>query len=198
MGMRIVKRATLLCPLLLLLALQYGCSATTPAALRDAPKESPALGKVLAQPDTYIETRLRWGGTIVRTENLPQTTRIEVVARRLYNDGEPMHEDSSEGRFIAQFDLFLDPTIYSAGRAITVVGRLATIEERQLDQMHYRYPLLRVESHHLWPEPEPLQQRYGPYLNDPFFYDPFFYDPWYPFGYPYPYYPRHRYWPYYR
>jgi hypothetical protein len=48
--------------------------------------------------------------------------------------------------------------------------------------MHYRYPVVRVESHHLWPEPAPIHHRY-----DPYWHDPFFYDPWYPFGYPYPY-----------
>lgn len=178
---------------LLMLALLQGCATSAPAALRDAPKESPSLGQVRAQPDSYIETRLRWGGTIVRIENLPQTTRIEVVARSLADNGELLAGDSSEGRFIAQFDQFLDPSIYTVGRSITVVGRLATIETRELDQMSYRYPLVRVESHHLWPEPEPVTEP-----HDPFWHNPFYYDPWYPFGYPYPYYPRPYRWPYYR
>jgi outer membrane lipoprotein len=187
MGARSVKNNYL--KLLLLALLLQGCASSIPSALRDAPKQSPALSQVHDQPDAFINMRLRWGGTVVRIENLPQTTRIEIVARPLHENGEPVDQDSSEGRFLAHFDRFLDPSIYTVGRTITVVGRLERIEQRELDQMHYRYPVISVESHHLWPEPEPHQERY----YDPFFYDPFFYDPWYPFGYPYPYYYPHRY-----
>lgn len=172
--------------LVLLALLLAACASNTPRALRDAPEHSPSLGQVHARPDAYINQRLRWGGTIARIENLPQSTRLEIVARRLYDSGKPLDEDSSEGRFLAHIDQFLDPSIYNIGRNITVVGRLERIEERELDKMHYRYPVVSVDSHHLWPEPEPYQEPY----YDPFIYDPFFYDPWYPFGYPYPYYPH--------
>jgi len=185
MGTITVKQSTTLLPLLALLILLQGCASKPPAALRDAPAQSPSLSQVRAQPSTHVEMRLRWGGTIARVENLPQTTRIEIVARKLYENGEPIDSDSSDGRFIAQFDQFLDPAIYSAGRSLTVVGRFVRIEPRQLDQMEYRYPLVRVESHHLWPVPDPVEEY-------PYRYDPFFYDPWYRFGYPYPYAP----WPY--
>ena len=178
--------------LLLLSALLQGCASNTPAPLRDAPRQSPSLSQLHAQPDAFINVRLRWGGTIARVENLPQTTRIEIVARRLYDNGEPMNVDSSEGRFLVQVDRFIDPSIYVIGRAITVVGRFVRIEQRELDQMHYHYPLLTVESHHLWPEPEPHDEH-----APPFWHDPFFYDPGYPFGYPYPYYPNRRYLPHY-
>lgn len=169
--------------LLLLGALLQGCASGVPAALRDAPKQSPTLGQVRAQPDSYTDLRLRWGGTIVKLENLPQSTRIELVARPLDKHGEPLSGDSSEGRFIARFDSFLDPSIYTIGRNLTVVGSFVHLEQRELDQMRYRYPVIRVESHHLWPEQEPAHEYY-----DPYWHDPFFYDPWYPFGYPYPYY----------
>ncbi len=190
MGTAIVKQGIVIPPLLLLFTLLPGCASQPPEALRDAPQESPSLGQVKSQPDSYAEVRLRWGGTIARVENLPQTTRIEIVARKLYSTGEPIASDSSEGRFIAQFDAFLDPAIYAAGRSLTVVGRFVRIEPRQLDKMEYRYPLLRAQSHHLWPEPEPVDPYY-----DPYWHDPFFYDPWYPFGYPYHYprWPHHHY-----
>jgi outer membrane lipoprotein len=176
--------------ILLILSLTYllqACS-STPAALRDAPELSPSLKQVQQQSDAYIDRRLRWGGTIVQLENLPDSTIIEIVARRLWKNGEPKSEDHSEGRFLARIDRFLDPAIYGSERSITVVGRLQRIEKRQLGQMYYQYPVVTVESHHLWPEPEPCQECY-----DPFLHDPFFYDPWYPFGYPYPYYHRRPY-----
>ena len=187
MGIRDVKKST---TLLLVLMLQ-GCASSVPVALRDAPESSPSLGQVRTQPETYTNMRLRWGGGIVRIENLPETTRLEIVARPLYKHGEPMPTESSEGRFIAQFDQFLDPSIYTVGREITVVGRFIRMQQRELDQMQYNYPLLRIDSHHLWPLPQPYQEPH----YDPFLHDPFFYDPWYPFGYPYPYpYIPNRHW----
>ncbi len=171
-------------PLILMLILLGGCS-TTPEALRDAPAQSPSLGRVQSAPDRYIGERLRWGGTIVAVTNLPQHSLIEIVARPLDDDGEPRESDRSEGRFIARMKGFVEPTIYTSGRSITVVGRLAGMQQQKLDKMEYRYPLIDVASHHLWPEPEPVE------YYDPYWYDPLFYDPWYPYGYPY------RHWPYY-
>lgn len=177
----------------LLLMLLQGCAATTPATLRDAPKQGPSPNQVRAQSEEYLNVPVRWGGTITRVENLPQRTRIEVVARRLHDNGEPRDEDRSEGRFIAEFDNFLDPSIYSTGRTITVFGRISGLEELALGQMRYHYPVLQAISHHLWPEPDPV---YPHEHYDPYWYDPYFYDPWYPFRYPYPYYyPRVRPWP---
>ncbi len=172
------------------LLLLSACAAHPPEALREAPAQSPSLSQVRAQADAYTDSMVSWGGTIAEIENLQQSTRLEVVARRLSQNGKPVIEDSSEGRFLAHFDSFLDPSIYAVGRSITVVGRLSGIEEREIDKMRYHYPVVAVSSHHLWPEPEPYE--YPPYPYDPFFYDPFFYDPWYPFRYPYPYYPYHH------
>ena len=180
----------LLLPVALLLS---ACAATVPPALRDAPAQSPTLSQVRSDAAHYLDSRVRWGGTIVTIENLQQSSRLEIVARRLYRNGEPIAEESSEGRFIAHFDHFLDPAIYTAGRSITVVGSISGSEERKIDKMHYHYPLVRVSAYHLWPQPEP-HQHLPPYpYYDQFYYDPFFYDPWYPFRYPYPYHPhRHK------
>jgi outer membrane lipoprotein len=175
-------------PSLLLALLLSGCS-TTPEALRDAPQQSPSLREVQENPASYRGIALSWGGTIVSVENLPLYSRIEIIARELDKHGEPRETDHSGGRFIAQVEGFLDPEIYSSGRTITVVGKFIRVDERQLDQMRYRYPLVAVSAYHLWPVPEPVPDHYDPYWDDPFLYDP-----WYPFGYPYPYrYP----WPYY-
>ncbi len=195
MGTALVKESIRLLPLLAFMALLAGCATSPPTVLRDAPENSPSLNQLRTQPDSYAEVRLSWGGTIARVENLPQTTRIEVVARKLYSTGEPIESDHSEGRFIAQFDQFLDPAIYSAGRAVTVIGRFTRMEHRQLDQMQYRYPLISVESHYLWPVPEPVEPYYDPYWHDPLFYDPLYpfgYPFGYPYYYPYPHRPHHH------
>jgi len=164
-----------------LLALLCACS-TVPEHIRKPPEGNPSLALVRAEPARYDNARVRWGGTIVRVQNLQEETRIEIVARELAGDGEPREGDRSEGRFIAVFQTFLDPAIYAVDRSLTVVGTLGGSSEGQLGGMHYRFPLVQVEHHYLWPKPVPRCENC----------DPLFYDPWYPW-YPYPW---HRY-PYY-
>ncbi|MGM0593759.1 MAG: Slp family lipoprotein [Pseudomonadota bacterium] len=159
-----------------LLLLVGGCS-TVPEAIRQAPDGSIALSQAREAPAAYRGQRVRWGGTIARVENRQQETRIEVVGRSLYSDGEPKEGDSSAGRFIVRFEGFLDPAIYAAERRLTVVGTLSGSEERQLGQMRYRYPVVNGEAYHLWPQPVEVNDHY----------DPWFYDPWHPW-YPSPWY----------
>lgn len=175
-------------PLILLMALVYlaGCSGV-PEKIRTPPPEAPTLSMVRQAPvATYLDAKVRWGGTIAKVENRQGETLVEIVSREMYRDGEPKQVDRSTGRFIARIGDFLDPAIYASGRRITVVGRISASIERELDQMSYRYPVVTVTAYHLWPQ---VHER-----NE--YYDPWMYDPWYPW-YPYdPWYPWRRY-PYY-
>lgn len=161
--------------ILLLLMLLQGCS-SVPEKIRTAPAGAPPLTQVRQAPQAHIGERVRWGGTIARVENRQAETLLEVVARPLHGDGEPKQLDSSEGRFIARVDSFLDPAIYAVGRNLTVVGTIVESVERKLGEMRYTYPLIQSESHYLWPEYTPSAEPYDPWL----------YDPWYPWRrYPY-------------
>jgi len=171
-------------PLVSLIALLLlGCS-STPERIRQAPPGAPTLTEVRQQPETHLGARVRWGGTIARVDNRQDETRLEVVLRPLYGDGEPKELDRSEGRFIARLDGFLDPAIYASGRRITVLGKVGGTLEQELGQMRYRYPLVEVETHYLWPQT--LERETAPH-----YYDPWYYDPWYPW-HPYPWH-RHPY-----
>lgn len=168
--------------LLSLLFSLYACTSAVPERVRSAPEGSPPLPLVINSPERYLNTQVRWGGTIARVQNLPNETHVEIVARELARDGEPKSLDRSEGRFIAIFKRFLDPAIYAVDRNLTVAGRISGTTVKQLGDMDYRYPVVQVDVHYLWPRPLP---RYD-------YYDPFLYDPWYPYWYPYPWY-RHPY-----
>lgn len=161
-----------------------GCS-SVPENVRKAPDAAPTLLQVRqAPPEAFIGARVRWGGTISKVTNRQGETELEIVARELYGDGEPKNIDTSAGRFVAHVRGFLDPAIYAEGRKFTAVGTVSGSVERKLGEMTYRYPVIAVEHHYLWP---PAIKHYEPY--DPWFYDPWFYDPWYPrHHYPYYYY----------
>lgn len=169
----------LLIPLLLSL---YACTSAVPERIRTAPAGSPSLPLVINSPERYLNSQVRWGGTIANVKNLPGETHVEIVARELAGDGEPKTLDRSEGRFIAVFNRFLDPAIYAMDRNLTVTGQISGTIVQKLGEMEYRYPVVKVEVYYLWPKPLP---RYD-------YYDPFLYDPWYPYWYPYPWY-RHPY-----
>jgi len=173
--MRVLRLVTLSLALVLV-----GCS-SVPERIRIAPPEAPSLAQVRQSPEKHTGAVVRWGGTIAQVENRQGETRIELVARPLYGDGEPKESDASEGRFIAIIPGFLDPAIYASGRDLTVRGIISGTLQRKLGEMDYRYPLVKTEVYHLWPKA--LEYR------DPYYYDPWLHDPWYP-------YPWHRY-PYY-
>ncbi|MGH8502072.1 MAG: Slp family lipoprotein [Gammaproteobacteria bacterium] len=166
------------------------CASQIPQQIRDAPAESPSVAAARADIEPLTGARVRWGGTIASVENGESDTWIEVVSRTLNDNARPSESDVSQGRFLARFEGFLDPAIYSKGRALTVVGTLQGEETRSIDQFDYAYPVVDAESHHLWdPLPEYRYAR-DPFLRSPYYYDPFFYDPFFysPFYWRRPYY----------
>ena len=162
--------------IVVVLGLLAGCATTIPPAIRHEPAGNPTLAEARQAPERYLGKAVRWGGTIAGVRNAAQTTELEVVAQRLDSFGQPVSEDRSLGRFIARIPGFLDPMVYAPGRRITVAGTLAKPREGQIDQYRYRYPVVEVSSHRLWPPREP-RGAYGPaWYQDPLWY----HDPWYP------------------
>lgn len=170
-----------------------GCASQIPPLIREAPSDNPPLELVHANAADYRGRSLRWGGTIIETENREKTTWLSVLARPLYKDGEPRYTDDSAGRFIAIVPEFLDPKVYAADRLVTVSGTLLRTETRKVGEFPYTYPVVAAEAWYLWPMETELPYGYpNPWWYDPWYYGPGYYDPWYPYGYPYPY--PYRYW----
>jgi outer membrane lipoprotein len=163
------------------LLLLYGCASSVPSVIRTQPANNPSVTQVRDDVDTFLDTQIRWGGTIADVQNLKSETLVEIVARELQSNGRPKSNDQSEGRFQARIDGFLDPEIYEKGRALTVVGIIEGDHLGEIGEHPYRYPLVNVNDYYLW-NPLPASR--------PYYYDPWFYDPWWP--YPYYYGPRHR------
>ena len=171
---------------LLAIVLTAGCASKVPPTIREPIAGSPTLAAVHRAPADHLGAAVRWGGTIVAVENRPDTTRIEVVGRRLGSEGRPESGDATAGRFLTDIPGFLDPALYASGRAITVVGTLAAPETHTIGEYAYRFPVVRARAHYLWPKQEPARERSYP---PPWYYDPWYHDPWYPYHRPY-----HPYW----
>jgi outer membrane lipoprotein len=164
-----------LCPIVLA-SLVTACASQMPEPLREDISAMPGIAEVRSDIASHIGQRVRWGGSIRSVQNQQTETQLEIVGRPLDEDSaRPERGDASPGRFIAIVPGFLEPAIYGNGREITVLGTIHGEETRTVDEFSYRYPVVAVDSHHLW---KPfVESRYRDY--DPFW-DPY----WgvYPFG----------------
>lgn len=97
------------------------------------------------------EQRVRWGGSIASVTNNPDgSTLLEIVSRPLYRGGRPMHDDRSDGRFLALVDDFLDPEIVTVGRDMTVLGRLSGKIAGKVGETDYTFPVLAIDDYQFW------------------------------------------------
>ncbi|MEE9613658.1 MAG: Slp family lipoprotein [Thermodesulfobacteriota bacterium] len=169
-----------------------GCSAVSPAVLRDVDK-SVTVPLVQSNPDEYIGRKVLWGGIIIASENLDKTTRVEILSSRLNMSHKPTGKGFG-GRFMIEAPGFLDPFVYRPDRGITVVGFVKGVVTRKIGSMEYPYPVVEPVEVTLT---DTYEEEYPPYPAypdyPPMWYPP--YDPFYPYPY-YPYWPRHPRYPY--
>jgi len=158
--------------LLAISLLFVGCAAQAPPFVREPLPNNPALTQVIGEIAAHNGRKVRWGGSVERSENLAQETWLEIVERPLDSAGRPRDSDQSGGRFIAKVSGFIDPVIYARGRDITVTGVVDGDTTRKIGGFDYRYVVVKVESVYLWSPLIPVTTMY---------YDPFWDDPWYPF-----------------
>ncbi len=159
-----------------------GCASGPPEAISRVPQDNPSLTRVRLDVESFKGADVRWGGIIAKVENKADQTWIEIVKMPLRSDGKPEPAGTSEGRFIASFDRFLDPVVYKVGHRLTVVGQIDGSLRRPIGDYDYLFPIVFVDGSYLWPPADPLPP---PVYPGPYWY----YDPWYP--YPWPYYYRH-------
>ena len=69
---------------------------------------------------------------------------------------------------------------YPEKRLLTVTGSIVQVQTRPVGEYPYRYPIVAVEQHYLWPEQPPPSPPY--YYPDPWFHP--LHDPWYWRGHP--------------
>jgi outer membrane lipoprotein len=136
--------------LLLLGLLLAGCASAFPKEVVRDVDRSLTLSELVRAPEAHLNQKVMLGGEILAT--LPRTgeTEIEVLGRRLRDDDSPERSDRSDGRFIVRTKTFLDPAVYASGRRLTVVGRVAGAEERKINELPYRYPVIESDLLRLW------------------------------------------------
>ncbi len=97
-------------------------------------------------------TPLQWGGVIVDTRNLTNSTELQVLAYPLNSSGRPDVSDSPTGRFIVQKAGYLESVDYRKGRQVTATGRLIDKRAGKVGEAAYTFPVLLADELVLWPE----------------------------------------------
>ncbi|MEN6620417.1 MAG: Slp family lipoprotein [Smithella sp.] len=167
----------------LILLLIISCTPFSREVIKESKKDV-NLSDVVKNPEKYKGELIIWGGVIVETISKPDETLIIVRQTELDFEKRPENLDKSAGRFMIQYQGFLDPVIYSKGREVTVAGTIAGTEERAIGEHRYIYPIVKAREIHLWEKITP-QYYYDPWLyRDPFLY-PWFNYPYFPYR-PYP------------
>jgi outer membrane lipoprotein len=181
--MKWISRLPLVSVLLMLLS---ACASPVPQAIRVAPPDAPSLAAVRAAPGEHLGQQVRWGGTLIATDNRENTTWLTMLGRPLGSSGRPDWSDESDGRFIAIVPEFLDPKLYAPDRRLTVTGTLLRTEAGKVGEHPYTYPVVAADAWYLWPLDKRWRRRYpDPWWHDPRGCRPWYYDPWYPYSYPY-------------
>ena len=108
-------------------------------------------------PNISADEQVLWGGVILKAENLPDATQIEVLGYPLDRRQRPLSARNAQGRFIARIGGFVEPLDLPVGRSITVLGSLAEPLSGKVGEANYLYPLVVVDQSHLW-RPQDLPQ----------------------------------------
>lgn len=96
--------------------------------------------------------RVIWGGRIVASRNLRDSTELVVLGYPLERSQRPDTRGRPVGRFIAVYPGYLETGIFARDRLVTVDARVRGREVRPVGEASYLYPLVSAEAVHLWPE----------------------------------------------
>lgn len=96
--------------------------------------------------------KVRWGGVIISSSNLPDRTQLEVLAYPLDDDARPQGAAGPLGRFLATKSGYLETVDYAPGRLVTITGQVHDVRQNKIGEATYNYPVLAIDQAYLWPE----------------------------------------------
>jgi len=147
----------------LLLGLAFflaGCASGISRQARSQITYTGPFNSVQADPETYKDKIVMWGGSIIETLSQNGSTEMVVLQMELSSQGYPRESDKSQGRFMVHSSIFMDPAIYPEGTLITVVGRLDRSETRLIGEMPYLYPVISAIEIKKWAPGEDPSPRF--------------------------------------
>jgi outer membrane lipoprotein len=136
--------------LILLASVLLTACASTPEFDTTQVDRSLTPQSVIAEQQISLNKIALWGGTVLDTKNLKDSTQIEVLAYPLNTYERPQLDKQPLGRFIILHQGYLEPATYSQGRLVTVKGLISDIQEGKVGESMYSYPVISSQQLHLW------------------------------------------------
>jgi outer membrane lipoprotein len=136
-----------------LLAFSGGC---VPVVSKTLLKEAQTIPfrELSSEPEEYKGKTVILGGIILDVKVEKEKTILEVLQVPASPYERPKDMEKSEGRFIVEYPSFLDPAIYTKGKAITVGGVVKGKEVGKIGERELVYPLIEGKEIYLWPVEE--------------------------------------------
>lgn len=178
--------------LMVFVFLAGGCATTgLPEKMKTNLEHTIFFTEVFKDPDRFKNRMVLWGGQILEITNTKEgTTELNILQSPLDRAGQPKSSDLSQGRFIALVDHYLDRAVYSAGRQITIIGKVQGKKVSPLGKglVNYVYPLVLCDDIYLWPKEKKV------YNYPPPYYWNYYWNPWWRYYYWGPDYDEFEFW----
>lgn len=116
-------------------------------------------GQISSSPGNFTGAEVIWGGEVIGVQNLPNQTRIEILAYPLDASQRPRMKQSATGRFMAELPGFVEPMNFPRGALVTLRGQFTGTQAEHVGDARYLYPtvLVRDGDLHRW-TPAELRQ----------------------------------------
>ena len=146
-----------------------GCTYAISPETADKADKSIAYDSVQADPESFKDKLVIFGGTIAQLDTVDRGTLIIITQKPLDYWGKPERTGRTGGRFLAFYPGHLNELAYAPGVDITIAGEVLGAGNPLLGGRVYDDPVILVKEHKLW-EREPRSQD-KPKWMDPL-YDP--------------------------
>jgi outer membrane lipoprotein len=107
---------------------------------------------VLDDPNRHIGQTVLVAGSLLRTENRKEGTRLEILGYPTTSRGFPDTSEPALGRFLLLYPGYLDPLVYQPGRRIAAAGRVVGQHPVTIGESVHPEPLLHSLELRLLPE----------------------------------------------
>ena len=144
-----MKHRFLLCLAGIMILSLAGCAHIVSQEMRTRAEPRIDTARLFEDPEAYRERTVILGGVIIACRNVTEGTHLEVLQKPLNYRDIPEDTDISYGRFLVIYNGYLDTAIYAPGRLITIAGEVIGVKSGTLEEMPYRYPLIKGREVHL-------------------------------------------------
>jgi len=133
--------------------------ASGPGISTDGVNETVTPSQASVETDVLRGDQVLWGGMIINSTNLKNSTRLEVLSYPLDSSQRPETSAQPTGRFLAMEKGYLETVDYGQGRLVTIKGALNETQDGAIGDADYTYPVIQADQIYLWAEESDAARR---------------------------------------